>query len=432
MVLSTYSVDSPYGGGKYVGFHLFKRLSSKFNIKYFSLIESDKTPKEISITSSFVNVHVPQDMKQAKIQWEYEKKKKQVLHDVIQINHWQRNLKFVEEIQKNISKHDLIILEHPYFSNLIQSLNSNKPIIYHALDVEYYQKQSILTPELLAQVRQAEDLACKISTQIWVASESEKNSLKELYDVSEEKFKILPHGVDLSKNPFLDKNERLKTKKEVGLLSKTTFVFTGSWHPPNLEALEFIISKLAPLGDDFQFLIVGGVKDQFLSKHAGKKIPNNVKLFGNLTDSEKIAIYKMSDFAINPMFSGAGTNLKILEYMAVGLPIISTDFGARGITLSKNTNLCLKNNFVSVLKDLCHSDHLESPSIKENYEIVLLNYNYDLIAKRCLNYINELLNPSDIRLDLFNNIPSELEKMGIQKNNPIIETVSKEIALILK
>ena len=432
MVLGTYSVDSPYGGGKYVGFHLFRRLSRKFKIKYFSLIESDKTVKEISVTPTFVNIHTPQNIEQAKIQWGHEKKQNQGLHDVFQINHWQMNSKFVDEIKKNISKSDLIILEHPFLSNLVKNLNSRKPVIYHAHNVEYFQKQSILDAEFLAQVKQAEKIACNISTQIWAASEKEKNSLKELYNAPEEKIRILPHGVDLTKNPFLEKNQRQKTKNEVGFSSKTTFVFTGSWHPPNLEALEYIISELAPLGDDFQFLIIGGVKDQYLSKYPGKNISKNVKLFGNLSDPEKITVYKMSDFAINPMFSGAGTNLKIVEYMAVGLPIISTDFGVRGIKLSQNTKICSKNELAPAVKKLKNSNYLESPSIKENYEIVLSNYNYDLIAKSCMNFINELLGFSDEHLEVFGNIPEELKKIGIKNSDTIIETISKEIASMIK
>ena len=34
--------------------------------------------------------------------------------------------------------------------------------------------------------------------------------------------------------------------------------------------------------------------------------------------------------AINPVMTGAGTNLKLLNAMAHGLPVISTEFGARG------------------------------------------------------------------------------------------------------
>ena len=34
---------------------------------------------------------------------------------------------------------------------------------------------------------------------------------------------------------------------------------------------------------------------------------------------------------INPMISGSGTNIKMFDFMAAGLPIITTDIGARGI-----------------------------------------------------------------------------------------------------
>ena len=41
--------------------------------------------------------------------------------------------------------------------------------------------------------------------------------------------------------------------------------------------------------------------------------------------------FEASDIAINPMLSGSGTNLKQLEYMAMGIPVVSTPVGARGI-----------------------------------------------------------------------------------------------------
>ena len=34
------------------------------------------------------------------------------------------------------------------------------------------------------------------------------------------------------------------------------------------------------------------------------------------------------------MFSGSGTNIKMFDFMAAGLPVISTPTGARGINLS--------------------------------------------------------------------------------------------------
>ena len=40
-----------------------------------------------------------------------------------------------------------------------------------------------------------------------------------------------------------------------------------------------------------------------------------------------------ADIAINPILRGSGTNLKMLEYLAAGLPIITTQEDDRGLDL---------------------------------------------------------------------------------------------------
>ena len=37
------------------------------------------------------------------------------------------------------------------------------------------------------------------------------------------------------------------------------------------------------------------------------------------------------DVALNPMFSGSGSNLKMLDYTASGVPVLTTPFGNRGL-----------------------------------------------------------------------------------------------------
>jgi glycosyltransferase involved in cell wall biosynthesis len=41
-----------------------------------------------------------------------------------------------------------------------------------------------------------------------------------------------------------------------------------------------------------------------------------------------------ADVAVAPMLSGSGTNLKILEYLATGLPVVTTPIGAEGLPLT--------------------------------------------------------------------------------------------------
>jgi glycosyltransferase involved in cell wall biosynthesis len=55
---------------------------------------------------------------------------------------------------------------------------------------------------------------------------------------------------------------------------------------------------------------------------------------GRVSDRELDVALKASDIAINPMFSGSGVNIKMLDYMSWGLPIVTTKCGARGIETS--------------------------------------------------------------------------------------------------
>ena len=432
LVLSTFSVDDTYGGGRYVGNNLYRRLASDFSVNYVSLVESDKVKKEITIVRDFINTQIPQNSSQSDIQYEKEKQYNIELFDYIQINHWNKNTNYVNYIKKIICDFDILILEHPYFANLISDIQPKIPIIYHAHNVEFVQKNSIYENEPLNDVKQVERNACELSSQIWVASDDEKELLISEFNLQKDKVRILPHGIDLSTTKFIERKNHEKTKLNTDELSnKTTFVFTGSWHPPNLESLQFIISELAPLNENYLFFIIGSVKDNFISKYPNTKIPKNVILLGTLTNDEKNGVYLLADFAINSMFSGAGTNLKMLEFMATGLPIISTKFGSRGIIISNDTMLCDKNSFGESMIRSIKTNYKNSNSINENFSIVKQFYDYDRISKKCVNFLLELIDERiKILNSIFGNVVLELHNIGINKEDIFLDDLSKEITSI--
>ncbi len=78
-------------------------------------------------------------------------------------------------------------------------------------------------------------------------------------------------------------------------------------------------------------MIVGGAGDDFARK---PNVPHNVVVTGQVSEDQKRLVLAAADLALNPMFSGSGTNIKMLEYMAAGLPIISTPVGARGLRVT--------------------------------------------------------------------------------------------------
>jgi glycosyltransferase involved in cell wall biosynthesis len=78
--------------------------------------------------------------------------------------------------------------------------------------------------------------------------------------------------------------------------------------------------------------------------------PPTGELFGVISDELKTALLRVADVALNPMLRGSGTNMKMLDYMAAGVPVISTAVGARGLGLDLKTDLR-----VAELDDFCRA-----------------------------------------------------------------------------
>lgn len=108
-------------------------------------------------------------------------------------------------------------------------------------------------------------------------------------------------------------------------------VFMGSGHPPNVKAVELIVSTLAPAFPKICFDIIGSCLSE-------GDYPPNIMRHGVVDDATKMLLLRQADIAINPMTSGSGSNVKVLEYFAHGIPVISTKFGMRGIEALAGTH----------------------------------------------------------------------------------------------
>ena len=71
--------------------------------------------------------------------------------------------------------------------------------------------------------------------------------------------------------------------------------------------------------------------------------------------------FAAADFALNPMFSGAGTNVKMADFIAARLPILTTPFGARGFELEdkKSALFFEPETFLEVLETFLDRRELE-------------------------------------------------------------------------
>lgn len=146
--------------------------------------------------------------------------------------------------------------------------------------------------------------------------------------VDAQKITVVPHGVDMRK---FSGGAGEKIRKEHGFSPETpVLIFHGTlnyW--PNTEAVRFIRTRLLePLLEMYPTLkiLICGMNPPLEYSHPAIIFTGSVL---NLEDYIRAA-----DVCICPLFAGGGTRLKLLEYMAVEKPIVSTSKGAEGIPIT--------------------------------------------------------------------------------------------------
>lgn len=145
-----------------------------------------------------------------------------------------------------------------------------------------------------------------------------------------DRIRLAPNGVMAFDHEPPSDNQRRAIQVRLGIDRWTVVAFfIGSPYGPNLEAAHFIADELAPTMPDILFVIGGGVGTLL---HVDRP---NVHLTGPLDDVQRKNWLAAAHVAINPMFSGSGTNIKMFDFMAMALPVASTAIGARGIALGK-------------------------------------------------------------------------------------------------
>jgi glycosyltransferase involved in cell wall biosynthesis len=121
------------------------------------------------------------------------------------------------------------------------------------------------------------------------------------------------------------------------------------------------------------------------------KIPNdlknNIEIVGFVDDIKKHTLSK--EVLVVPLQIGSGIRIKILEFLAWGAVIVSTDIGKEGIDIKDSEHLLIANTpqeFVDKIS-LVFENKINKQEITENAKIFIKNnYSFEAVAK-LLNYV---------------------------------------------
>lgn len=290
---------------------------------------------------------------------------------------------------------DIVQVESPYFFkwvyNQVQKSSNKIPIILSEHNVEYLFEKGLRPNNYLSnltnsKIKELENFAVNNADRIFAVSEEDAYCLEKIYSINHNKIDIIPNGVDTRKFNIIHENKDY-LKKNLNLYGKKIILFSGSKHIPNFEALKLIqkmAHKLSHIDDKIVFLIAGSVGD-------GCRSMGNIYYTGKKDDISPY--FQMADIAVNPMISGSGTNLKMLEYLASGLPTITTTFGARGLGLEDGKHAIIAdiNDFTENILNILNDDSLCNNLKINGRKLVEENFDWRKIAEKVMTIYESLL-----------------------------------------
>jgi glycosyltransferase involved in cell wall biosynthesis len=158
--------------------------------------------------------------------------------------------------------------------------------------------------------------------------------------------RTIPNGTDVTREAVENGGDALET---LGVTPPVA-VFVGSYdYAPNRDAASVIASELAPALPDVDFLLVG--------RNPPETDRENVHTPGFVEDL--YAVLGAVDVALCPLQWGGGTKLKMLDYLAAGLPTVTTPVGAEGIDIVDGESALVRTDpagFVEAIEQLLSSE----------------------------------------------------------------------------
>lgn len=160
-------------------------------------------------------------------------------------------------------------------------------------------------------------------------TEGDRRSFVEM-GVSAAKITLAPNGADPKLFRYYGPN-----------LKEINIVFVGNmFYPPNRQAAEIILKNILPklMSYNFKATFVGMAPKELTNKY----IKNRTVTFTGFIDDINREL-KRATIALCPVVAGSGMKVKILNFAAAGLPIISSTIGANGY--EKLSDIILEDNF---------------------------------------------------------------------------------------
>lgn len=231
-------------------------------------------------------------------------------------------------LRERLSWCDAVIADFPFAHPVFAARSARgkvRVLNTHNVEHHLYQENGGVRSKALRQaVRRVELAAVRKAEVVISCSADDQACFKDC--VGPRDSVVVPNGVDVRRfEPSPAVRRDVRTALGIGD-SDLLVLFTASKWGPNQEAFDFLRAFVRAhaqtlMEQGIHFLVVGSVADSPFC------LPG-LTATGRVEAVEPF--FAAADVAINPLVAGAGTNVKMCEFIAAHLPVLVTPFGARG------------------------------------------------------------------------------------------------------
>ena len=188
----------------------------------------------------------------------------------------------------------------------------------------------------------------------------------------------LPNGVD---------TERFRPGEEEPDAGRLLFI--GSFaHLPNILALNFFLREVWPLlGAGFTLHVIAGARPEYYLEFFRGQVSIDltdprIEVEGFVSDVRPA--YRRASIVLAPLTASAGTNIKVLEAMAMGRIVVATPAGINGLDLTPEKGVLVGTagtELASQIRKLRDDSDLRR-EMERLARVAALDYNWSAIARK--------------------------------------------------
>ena len=215
-----------------------------------------------------------------------------------------------------------------------------------------------------------------------VCSAEDKTHLEKIHQATN--VSLLENGVDMETFGTLSHDYSHNHK----------ILFTGNMdYAPNVDGVIYFVEEILPSiitkHPSVQFVIAG----QRPVKQVLELASANIRVTGFIEDLA--AEYNSASVVVAPLRFGAGTQNKVLEAMASGIPVVCSEIGFGGLGIKSGEGAIKRTNateFAQAVIELLDSQELRIEVGKKGKKVILDNFDWDSISLKLEMYLKSLCN----------------------------------------